>query len=85
MTPRLKVLFCALAFVLLGMSGALAAESHTLNIHKTSHLIGYVSLIIFAIAYSLVMVEEFTHLRKSKPVLFAAGAAASIFRNPKAR
>ncbi|MGZ7341293.1 sodium:proton antiporter NhaD, partial [Streptococcus pyogenes] len=30
-------------------------------------------LAIFAVAYSLVMLEEKLHLRKSKPVLLAAG------------
>ena len=73
MTPRLKVFFCALAFVLLGMNSALAAESGGLNIHMTTNLIGYLAVVIFVAAYLLVMVEEFTHLRKSKPVLFAAG------------
>jgi len=73
MTPRLKVFFCALAFVLLGTNGALAAESGGLNIHMTTNLIGYLAIAIFVVAYGLVMVEEFTHLRKSKPVLFAAG------------
>jgi NhaD family Na+/H+ antiporter len=39
----------------------------------TSHTVGMVSLIIFVVAYAFVMAEEFTHLRKSKPVLLAAG------------
>ncbi len=39
----------------------------------THHWVGYAALIIFAIAYLLVMSEEFTQLRKSKPVLLAAG------------
>jgi NhaD family Na+/H+ antiporter len=39
----------------------------------TSHTVGIVSLIIFVVAYGFVMAEEFTHLRKSKPVLLAAG------------
>ncbi len=34
---------------------------------------GYTALVIFVIAYALVMAEEFTHLRKSKPVVLAAG------------
>jgi len=38
-----------------------------------NHPIGIVSLILFVIAYGFVMTEEVTHLRKSKPVLFAAG------------
>jgi NhaD family Na+/H+ antiporter len=39
----------------------------------TDHTVGIASLILFVIAYGFVMAEEFTHLRKSKPVLLAAG------------
>lgn len=34
---------------------------------------GYLSLGLFVVAYLLVMAEEFIHLRKSKPVMVAAG------------
>lgn len=43
------------------------------HIDLTSHGVGYVALVIFVIAYGFVMAEEFTHLRKSKPVILAAG------------
>lgn len=39
----------------------------------TEHVVGYFSLVMFVLAYLLVMAEEFTHLRKSKPVIVAAG------------
>ncbi len=39
----------------------------------TTHWVGYSALVLFTLAYLLVIVEEFTHLRKSKPVLLAAG------------
>ena len=39
----------------------------------TGHWVGAAALLIFALAYLLVIVEEFTHLRKSKPVILAAG------------
>jgi len=39
----------------------------------TSHWIGYLSILFFAFAYCLVMLEDVIHLRKSKPVLIAAG------------
>jgi len=39
----------------------------------TSHWIGFSALAIFIIAYVFVMAEEFIHLRKSKPVVLAAG------------
>ncbi|HIF29542.1 MAG: sodium:proton antiporter NhaD [bacterium] len=38
-----------------------------------NHPVGIASLILFLIAYGFVMTEEVTKLRKSKPVLFAAG------------
>jgi len=38
----------------------------------TDHWVGYTAVIIFVIAYAIVMAEEFTHLRKSKPVILAA-------------
>ena len=37
-----------------------------------NHPISIISFLIFVIAYGLVVTEEVTHLRKSKPVLFAA-------------
>jgi len=39
----------------------------------TAHPAGYLALAIFALAYLFVMAEEFVHLRKSKPVILAAG------------
>ncbi|WP_206484401.1 sodium:proton antiporter NhaD [Thalassotalea sp. G2M2-11] len=39
----------------------------------TSSFVGILSLILFSFAYLLVIGEEFIHLRKSKPVLVAAG------------
>ena len=39
----------------------------------TATALGYVSLILFVAAYLLVIMEEKLHLRKSKPVMLAAG------------
>ncbi|HET6378304.1 MAG TPA: sodium:proton antiporter NhaD [Methylocella sp.] len=39
----------------------------------TTHWAGLTALAIFAVAYVLVMTEEMTHLRKSKPAVIAAG------------
>lgn len=50
---------------------ATAVESQALNL--TTHPVGYAALAVFALAYLLVTAEEFTHLRKSKPVIIAAG------------
>ncbi len=43
------------------------------SINLTASLTGFIALAIFVAAYALVMAEEKIHLRKSKPVLVAAG------------
>ncbi|MCB6179617.1 sodium:proton antiporter NhaD [Rhodobacter sp. Har01] len=43
------------------------------DIDLTSHWAGIASLVIFVAAYLLVVFEESTHMRKSKPVMLAAG------------
>ncbi|MFT5701073.1 MAG: NhaD family Na+/H+ antiporter [Desulforhopalus sp.] len=68
--------FTTALVVFLGFGGvAFAASSgvvqETLNL--TKHWGGYVALIVFVVAYVFVMLEEVTHMRKSKPVLLAAG------------
>lgn len=59
--------------LLLPATAFATAASPTETIDLTNSFIGYISLLIFGIAYLLVMAEEVTHLRKSKPVLLAAG------------
>ncbi|MEQ8205665.1 MAG: sodium:proton antiporter NhaD [Woeseia sp.] len=39
----------------------------------TGHWVGITALVVFVVAYAFVITEEFTHLRKSKPVMLAAG------------
>lgn len=43
------------------------------DLDLTAHWAGILSLVIFVTAYVLVVFEEATHLRKSKPVMLAAG------------
>lgn len=43
------------------------------NLDLTNSVTGFVAVAIFIMAYALVMAEEKIHLRKSKPVLIAAG------------
>ncbi|WP_028022551.1 sodium:proton antiporter NhaD [Enterovibrio calviensis] len=62
-----------LGLMLLFSSNALASGSDASFLDLTNSPVGYISLIIFAAAYTLVMLEEQLHLRKSKPVLLAAG------------
>ena len=51
----------------------LAAETAHQGIDLINSPVGPAALVIFVAAYLLVMAEEFTHLRKSKPVMLAAG------------
>ncbi len=65
-----------LLFVLLAMffpSITFASEAAQQTLDLTSHWVGYTALTIFVLAYCLVILEEKFHLRKSKPVLLAAG------------
>jgi Na+/H+ antiporter NhaD/arsenite permease-like protein len=50
---------------------AFAAEFHNLGLTGTER--GIYTVLIFLVAYAFVMTEEFTHMRKSKPVILAAG------------
>lgn len=52
---------------------AVASDSNHEALHLTAHWVGYTALVIFCLAYVLVILEEKLHLRKSKPVLLAAG------------
>jgi NhaD family Na+/H+ antiporter len=64
--------YVILPLLVLALPGAVFAAG-TNHPGLTDHNIGYAALIIFIVAYGLVMSEEFTHLRKSKPVILAAG------------
>jgi NhaD family Na+/H+ antiporter len=50
-----------------------AGSSDANWISLTANPVGYFALFLFAAAYLAVMLEEFTQLRKSKPVILAAG------------
>ncbi|PPR49356.1 MAG: Na(+)/H(+) antiporter NhaD [Alphaproteobacteria bacterium MarineAlpha5_Bin5] len=49
-----------------------------MEINLTTSYVGILSLIIFVIAYAVVMAEEFSHLRKSKPVIISAAVIWAI-------
>ena len=70
LAPMRPFLFAA---TLLAPGLTAAAESAN-RLDLTGHWVGFLALLIFVVAYGFVMVEEFTHLRKSKPVMLAAGA-----------
>lgn len=66
------------AALLMLPSQAMAAEASHEIMNLTQSGVGYASIVIFVLAYLLVMAEEFTHLRKSKPVIIAAGLIWAI-------
>ena len=39
----------------------------------TGHWVGILAIVVFVLSYSVVIAEEFTHLRKSVPVMLGAG------------
>jgi NhaD family Na+/H+ antiporter len=68
-----KLSFFAFIFLVLLSPLALSAEAHGARIDLTTSAVGFICLAIFVMAYMLVIGEEYLHLRKSKPVLLAAG------------
>ena len=65
--------------ILIGFIPSLSvAASTSENLDLTNHMAGYIALTLFVLAYIFVMLEEFTHLRKSKPVILAAGVIWAI-------
>lgn len=71
------VLFILIPLLFPAQLYAQGNSSHE-TLDLTSSPIGYLSLIFFLIAYLFVMTEEFTRLRKSKPVILAAGIIWSM-------
>lgn len=64
--------FVALIALLFMPFTALASEGAE-RLDLTASWVGITSVLLFFAAYLAVMAEEFTHLRKSKPVMLAAG------------
>ena len=64
-----------LATVLFALTPSLllANPESTVPPSMTGSWVGFFALGLFVVAYALVMAEEFTLLRKSKPVILAAG------------
>jgi len=58
-------------FAVFFSSNLFASTGETIDL--TSHWLGYIAVLLFGIAYCLVMLEDVIHLRKSKPVIIAAG------------
>ncbi len=70
----LKLLLALISLVSVS-TPALASSGPTNNglLDLTGTTTGITALLLFCLAYVMVMAEEFTHLRKSKPVILAAG------------
>ena len=66
----LAAVFVALVTVLMPVL-SWAADGKPIDLTNAS--VGFFAIGVFVFAYALVMAEEFTHLRKSKPVIIAAG------------
>ncbi len=68
--------FLLTIIALLGFAPSAFASSGAIDL--TSSMPGFIALFIFTAAYILVILEERIHLRKSKPVLVAAGIIWAI-------
>jgi len=70
----MRLMQFVLSFFLLVPVQLFASEtsSHEV-IDLTNSSLGFFSIAVFVLAYFFVMAEEYTHLRKSKPVMLAAG------------
>lgn len=62
-----------LGIVLSLMPQLAAAATEVKLLDLTTHWVGYAAIALFIFAYALVVVEEEIHMRKSKPVMVAAG------------
>jgi len=60
-----------IALILMPLAAFASESSERLDL--TGNWVGITSVMLFFVAYLVVMAEEFTHLRKSKPVMLAAG------------
>ena len=63
--------FLSLSALAAGGGEAMESASHNLNVGL--HWAGILCIVIFVLSYSAVLVEEYTHMRKSKPVMLGAG------------
>ena len=73
-----SVFLVALLAAMLPVNALASAGGSTELMDLTNHWVGFASLAVFVIAYALVMAEEYIHLRKSKPVIIAAGIIWAI-------
>lgn len=70
---RLAISAALLGLVLSVIPQFAVAAENVRFLDLTSHWVGYTAIALFVFAYALVIVEEEIHMRKSKPVMVAAG------------
>ena len=75
MSKLLNKTWLALAALMLpGLAlASAAATGEATRLDLTDAGVGFFAIVVFVVAYALVIGEEFLHLRKSKPVIIAAG------------
>jgi len=81
--PKAPAVLLAI-LALMSPVAALAAEVPALP-QLAGHPVGMAALAVFVLAYVFVMAEEFLHLRKSKPVVIAAGLMWAMLAYAAAR
>jgi NhaD family Na+/H+ antiporter len=69
----LTILLATFSVLMFVPEFALASGGGGERLPLTDSFVGYMAILVFVISYVFVMAEEVTHLRKSKPVLMAAG------------
>lgn len=73
MNSKLKHLAIVLLLIAIPQFAFAASGNDVPFLDLTSHWVGFVAIAIFIFAYVLVIAEEEIHMRKSKPVMVAAG------------
>lgn len=74
MNQRQRLLLLPLLLVLFSPQAiAFTSSQQSLPVDMTHSVYGLLALAVFFIAYGFVLSEEFIHLRKSKPIMVAAG------------
>ncbi len=68
-----KIIFMLICYLTMPAAVLASSQSGSAPVELTGGALGILSIVIFVLAYSLVPLENNIHLRKSKPVLFAAG------------
>ncbi len=69
----MKTLLATLGCLLFSCLPAMASDHGQVAANLTHNTMGYIAIALFVGAYTLVIFEEQLHLRKSKPVMMAAG------------